>query len=57
MPNGRNRNPEPLYAGLMADYSYTQWRLAQMQQLETSYRALCDSTRQMVSGTATPDAA
>lgn len=28
--------------GLQADYSYTQWRHAQMQQLEGDYAAQCE---------------
>lgn len=28
---------------LQVDYSYTQWRYAQMLQLERSYRAACES--------------
>lgn len=54
MPNARNREPAPLQDGIKADYSYSQWRHAQMQQLERNYRVVCNATRQMVSGT-TPE--
>jgi hypothetical protein len=51
MPNARNRNHAPLSEEVKADYSYSQWRHAQMQQLDRNYRAVCNATRQMVSGT------
>lgn len=51
MPPARNRNPAPLPEEVKADYSYSQWRQAQMQQIERNYRAVCNRTRQMVGST------
>jgi hypothetical protein len=51
MPNARTRDHAPLPDEVKADYSYSQWRQAQMQQLERNYRAVCNRTRQLVSGT------
>lgn len=33
--------------GLQIDYSYTQWRYAQMQQLESNYTAQCERELQL----------
>ena len=40
MPNARNRNPAPLSEEVKADYSYNQWRHAQVEQLERENQRL-----------------
>jgi hypothetical protein len=41
-PEAPNRTAATIGSNLQADYSYSQWRHAQMQQLERNYRAVCE---------------
>jgi len=57
MSNERSRNWTPTAQGaavlgsnMQADYSYTQWRHTQIQQLERNYRTVCERARQFARG-------
>lgn len=39
----RSAQPNEQAPDLQVDFSYTQWRRAQMEQLVTNYHAACDS--------------
>jgi hypothetical protein len=41
-PEARKRAAATIGSNLQADYSYSQWRHAQMKQLERNYRVVCE---------------